>query len=78
MRHYKRKMKGRGIMSFNKKAAGFLKRNKVISSVANFAARNLPSQYAGIASKIGSTAGALGYGRRRHRHGRGLRLSGHH
>ncbi len=76
MKHCKRRMKGRGLMSFIKKAAGFLKRNKVLSRVANFAAKNLPSQYSGIASGIGKAAGAIGYGRRR-RHGRGLRLSGH-
>ena len=72
-----RRMRGRGkVMDFLKKAAGFLKRNKIVSRVANGLASVLPAQYSGIASGIGKAAGAVGYGRHRRRYGRGLRLAG--
>ena len=73
----RRRMIGRGkVMDFLKKAAGFLKRNKIVSRVANGLASVLPPQYASIASNVGKAAGAIGYGRRRRRYGRGLRLAG--
>ena len=73
----KRRMRGRGkVMDFLRKAAGFLKRNKIVSRVANGLASVLPPQYAGIAKSVGAAAGSIGYGRRRRRFGRGLRLAG--
>ena len=66
------RMRGRGkLMNFIKKAAGFLKKHKIVSRVANGLAGVLPPQYCGV----GKAAGAVGYGRRR-RFGRGLRLAG--
>jgi hypothetical protein len=73
----RRRMRGRGIMDFLKKAAGFLKKHKIVSRVASGLASVLPPQYASIASNVGKAAGAVGYGRRRRRmRGQGLRLAG--
>ena len=70
------RMRGRGkLMNFIRKAAGFLKKHKIVSRVANGLAGVLPPQYSSIASGVGKAAGAVGYGRRR-RFGRGLRLAG--
>jgi len=74
----RRRMHGRGIMDFLGKANQFLRKNQVVSRVANTLAN------AGIApeitGKVGSVASSLGYGRRRHhrmRHlGGALRLAG--
>ena len=65
-----RRQKGRGIMDFIGKAAGFMKKNKVVSKLAN---SGLLGQYSGLAGGLGSL---FGMGRRRRR-GRGLRLAGH-
>ena len=73
----RRRMRGRGkIMDFLRKAGNFLKKNKIVSRVANGLASVLPPQYAGIAKSVGTAAGSIGYGRRRRRYGRGLRLAG--
>lgn len=63
-------MKGRGFMDFIGKANNFLKSSKLVSSIGNA----LGSAGVPFASKIGSIAGTLGYGRRRR--GRGLNLAG--
>ena len=66
--HRRRRMRGRGFMDFGK-ANNFLKTSKLVSTVGNaLGAAGVP-----YASKIGSFAGAAGYGRRR---GRGLKLAG--
>ena len=76
-----RRMRGRGkVMDFLRKAGNFLKKNKIVSRVANGLASVLPPQYAGIAKSVGTAAGSIGYGRHRRRHhrmrGHGLRLAG--
>jgi hypothetical protein len=66
-----RRQKGRGIMDFIGKAAGFMKKNKVLSRAGS---SGLLGQYSGLASGLGSL---FGMGRRRRRRcGRGLRLAG--
>jgi hypothetical protein len=65
------------MLDWLKKAAGFLKKHKIVSRVAGGLASVLPPQYASIASNVGKAAGAVGYGRRRRRmRGNGLRLAG--
>ena len=71
-----RRMHGRGIASFLGKVNAFLRKHKVISRVGSALGGVLPGKFGGIAKTIGSAAGSLGYGRRRRRCGRGLRLSG--
>lgn len=79
MVHHRRKrhhMRGRGFMDFVKKVGRFLHKTKIISRVGNILGKaGVP--YAGA---IGSAAGKLGFGRRRHRryHRRGgaLKLAG--
>jgi len=78
MKRVSRRMKGRGLVSFIRKAVGFLRKHHVISKVANFAGSVLPGKYGSIASSVGKTAGSVGFGRRRRRRGRGLRLAGGH
>lgn len=64
-------MRGRGFLDFLGKANNFLKNSKLISSVGSaLGAAGIP-----FASQIGSVAGSLGYGMRRHR-GYGLNLAG--
>jgi hypothetical protein len=65
-------MRGAGFMDFLSKAHSFIKDNKLVSTIGN-ALGSMGVPYAG---KIGSVGAALGYGRRRRRRGRGLRLSG--
>ena len=65
----RRRHRGRGLMDFLGKANNFLRNSKLISSVA--------SALPGVGPVIGNVAGALGYGRRRRRLGRGLSLAGH-
>jgi hypothetical protein len=65
------KMRGKGaFLNFFKKVGKWFKDNKVISKVGNA----LGSVGVPYASKIGSVAGTLGYGRRRR--GGSLRLAG--
>ena len=67
-----RRMRGRGFMDFISKAGDFLKKSKLISTVGSaLGAAGIP-----FASQIGSVAGSLGFGRRRHRRGHGLHLAG--
>lgn len=76
-RVYRRGMRGKGFMSFLKKANRWLRKTKVLSTVGKaLGAAGVPhvGKYAGMAGK-------LGYGRRRRvvrrrRRGRGLRLAG--
>ncbi len=66
----RRRMRGRGIGDFLKRANSFLKSSKLVSTVGNaLGAAGIP-----FASQIGSVAGSLGYGRRRR--GGALRLAG--
>lgn len=64
----KRRHRGRGIGDWLGGVNNFLKSSKLISSVANL----IP----GVGQAVGSVAGALGYGRRRRKLGRGLNLAG--
>lgn len=67
----KKLMRGRGFMSFLRKANAFLRKYKIISSVGSaLGAVGVP--YAGT---IGSAAAAVGYGRRKRRGG-ALKLAG--
>ena len=66
-----RRMRGRGVMDWIKKAGGFLQKSKLISTVAN----GLASAGVPLAGSIGSVAGSLGFGRRSRR-GAGLHLAG--
>ena len=70
-----RKMRGRGVLDWIKKAGNFIA-NGLISKGASLAAKFLPAQYSGIANTISSGAKAMGLGRRRHRRGAGLTLAG--
>ena len=72
-----RRMRGRGIGSFLSKVNAFLRKHKVISRVGSALGTVLPGKFGGIARTVGSAADSLGYGRRRRRCGRGLRLAGH-
>jgi len=67
-----RRMHGGGFLSFLGKANDFLKNSKLVSTVGSA----LGSAGVPFASQIGSVAGSLGYGRRRHRRGGALRLAG--
>jgi hypothetical protein len=60
-------MHGRGFGSFLSGANKFLKDNQIISKVASAIAPHLGESGASLVNKIGSVAGTLGYGRRRHR-----------
>lgn len=70
----RRKMRGRGIMSFLGKANDFLRNSKLVSTVGNA----LGSAGIPFASQIGNIAGSLGYGRKSamRRRGGALRLAG--
>lgn len=77
----RRRMRGRGVMDFLKKAHNFVKANQLISkgatALAPIVASRLGPTASGILSKVGSVAGSLGYGRRRRMHrGRGVHLAG--
>ena len=69
----RRRMHGRGIMDFLKKAHGFIKDNKLVSRVGSLLG-SVGVPYAGAIAKGAELAG---YGRRRHRRrGGSLRLAG--
>ena len=70
-----RRMRGRGVMDWLKKAGNFIKDHGLISQGASLASKFLPAQYSGIANTIASGAKAVGLGRRRRRGG-GLTLAG--
>ena len=70
IRRHKRKMRGGSFMSFIRKAHNFIKKNKIISKTGRFLGDEFSVPYA---SKIGSVAGKLGYGRRC---GGSLRIAG--
>lgn len=58
-----RKMKGRGLLDWIKKAHSFIKKNKLISRLASgYSQTGLP--YAGAVGIGGSISKQLGYGRR--------------
>jgi hypothetical protein len=58
-----RKMKGRGLMDWIKKAHSFIKKNKLISRLAQgYSMSGLP--YAGVVGTAGKVAGMAGYGKR--------------
>ena len=58
-----RKMRGRGLLDWIKKAHSFIKKNKLISRLASgYSQTGLP--YAGAVGIGGSTAKLLGYGKR--------------
>lgn len=66
----RRRMRGRGIGDFLKRANSFLKSSKLVSTVGNaLGAAGIP-----YADKIAGVASSLGYGRRRR--GGALRLAG--
>lgn len=73
-KYCRRRMRGRGIMDFLRKAHSFVRKNKVISRGANALSYVLPGKYRKVAEKVGGIAGTLGYGRRSR--GSGLRLAG--
>lgn len=58
-----RKQHGSGIKEVLSGVNNFLKKNKVISRVANAVGTVLPPGYSSVANGIGAAAGALGYGR---------------
>jgi hypothetical protein len=67
----RRRMRGRGIGDFLKRANNFLKSSKLVSTVGSaLGAAGIP-----YADKIAGVASSLGYGRRRRRGG-ALRLAG--
>ena len=70
-----RRMRGRGVMDWIKRAGSFIKDHGLISQGASLASKFLPAQYSGIANTIASGAKAVGLGRRRRRGG-GLTLAG--
>ncbi len=63
------------LMHWAKKAATFAHRNQLLSRGANLLAPHA-GKYSTAFSNIGRVSNALGYGRHRMRHGRGLRLAG--
>ena len=69
-----RKMRGRGVLDWLKKAGNFIKDHGLISKGASLAAKFLPGQAGAIASTIANGAHAVGLGRRRRR-GAGLTLA---
>ena len=80
MPKHTRKLKGKGIGDFLKKANNWLKKTQIVSKLGNAYSKyggmaGLP--YAGTVGKVAGVAGRLGYGRtRRVCRGAGLRLAG--
>lgn len=80
----RRRLRGRGLMDFLKKGAQFVKDNQLISKGASLLAPHVTNRFGSnagnILNKVGTVAGALGYGRmnrrRINRRGYGLRLAG--
>lgn len=76
----RRKLKGKGIMSFLKNASNWLKKTKIVSKLGNAYAKYggmVGAPHAANVGRIAGVAGQLGYGRRRRRiGGRGIRLAG--
>jgi hypothetical protein len=68
---HRRRMHGRGIVDWLKKAHGFVKGNKLISSVGNALAGVHP-----LFGKIGQAAATAGYGRKRVYRAGALKLAG--
>ena len=72
----RRRHRGRGLMDFLNKAHSFVKNNNLISKGASMLAPTITNRFGSTAgnilSKVGSAAGALGYGRRRRLHRRGM------
>lgn len=62
----KRRRQGKGIKDVLKKIHNFVKSNRLISRGAA-AIAPLAGPYSGVVSRVGTAAGALGYGRRRRR-----------
>ena len=60
----RRPKRGEGFMDILKSANNFLKKTKLISTVAG-ALGGLPGGFGGIAGTVGNVAGSMGYGRRR-------------
>lgn len=63
----RRQQRGKGLKDVLNKLHSIIKENKLISRGANALAPILPGQFGHYAGRIGSTAAALGYGRRRYR-----------
>lgn len=67
-RRVRRKQGGDGFMDVLKKANNFLKKTKIISTIGKaYGATGAPG--AAIVGRVGNTAGALGYGKRRRKRG---------
>lgn len=78
-----RRLKGRGIGAFLKKANAFLKKTKIVSKLGNAYAKYggmVGAPHASNVGRVAGVAGQMGYGRRRRRPrrmvGSGLRLAG--
>ena len=68
----RRRQRGRGIMDFLGRAKDFLQKSNLVSTVGN-ALSSAGVPYAGAISNVASR---FGYGRKRLRKGRGLKLAG--
>lgn len=77
---HKKHKRGGSFQSFLSSANDFLKRTGLLSKLGQFGASILPGEFGKIAGTLGTAAGSLGYGRRRHkapvRRGGALRLAG--
>ena len=72
----RRRMRGRGVMELLRRGSDFLKNTQLLSKGAAALAPSIGGKFGGYLSQAGNLAGSLGYGRRRRRMGRGLRLAG--
>ena len=71
------KRRGGSFKSFLLGANKFLKKSGLLSTLGQIGSQMAPDKYGALAGVLGNAAGAMGYGRRRHRHcGGSLRLAG--